>query len=132
MTREEAKEVLDNLVLLHNSIHQMDGRYGVELCTSDYIHIYWGLEDLAEAMEMYVSCEMTKYSTMQKSFVYKDVTFIQINDITALSDGTVKVQDKHIKVEPKGIFKDMQKVVDDFDKATGNLHADLGTLGVVE
>ena len=74
--------------------------------------------------------------SIKVSFEYEGVKFFELCEVkNPVSIDEIELVPKDGEIfnkEPQGIFKDMQKVVDDFDKATGNLHADLGTLGVVE
>lgn len=100
--------------------------------------VFKGIHEMCEILEIKPkrSYMGNAGTNIRVGFDFEGVYFFEICDVkTPIDIDDVELIPKEGEVfnrEPQGIFKDMQKVVDDFDKATGNLHADLGTLGVVE
>ena len=100
--------------------------------------VFKGIHEMCEILEIKPKRSyMGKAGTnMRVGFYFEGVFFFEIYELKSPIDiDDVELIPKEGEVfnrEPQGIFKDMQKVIDDFDKSTENIHADLGTLGVVE
>ena len=145
MTREEAKKYLDTVATAIHTLIDIDNQNGISICTMNpEFHIFSGIFQLSEALELPLQREWRNDSSypIELSFTYEGVKFYELCKIkTRKPDDIYSVElelsDKE-KVpfddsdETPEIFKGMQKAVDDFDSATSNIHAELGSLGVVE
>lgn len=146
MTKEEATFWLDNAVLIASSKKSLNGKYGIEFCDTnlDKIHIFVGLPQICKALGVEpekVVCRNNYDFPVELRFKYKGFVFFEkfkamaypeeVQPIYKISEQKA-LNEMSSNDEPLGIFKDIKKSFDEFDKATGNLHAELGTLGVVE
>lgn len=126
----DAVKALDDSRKISDTIHTC--HYGKECM------IYKGIYEMCDILGIEPERSFFGKSTenIKVSFEYEGVKFFELcevkNPVSLDEIELVPKEGEILNKEPQGIFKDMQKVVDDFDKATGNLHADLGTLGVVE
>ena len=145
MTKEEAQKYVDTVATAIHTLIDIDNQSGISICTMNKeFHIYSGIFSLAAALELPLKREWRSDSSypIELSFEYEGVKFYELCKIkTRKPDDIYSVElelsDKE-KVpfddsdETPEIFKGMQKAVDDFDSATSNIHAELGSLGVVE
>ena len=146
MTKEEATFWLDNAVLIASSKKSLNGKYGIEFCDTNFdkIHIFVGLPQICKALGIEPEkkvCRSNYEFPIELSFKYKEFVFFEkfkamtfpeeVQPLYKISEQKA-LKEMSSDDEPIGIFKDIKKSFDEFDKATGNLHAELGTLGVVE
>ena len=144
MTREEAIKFCDTVVDAINAMASLDNQFGIEIIVPNKdFHIYAGIFSLCDALGIDArrSFRDNKEWNVEVSFDYRGIKFYQLchakfelPDINSIELEQKYGEKLHIDDvdKPIGFFKDMQKTINEFDKATGNLHADLGTLGVVE
>ena len=142
MNREEAIKFCDTVVDAINILDSLDNQFGIEVIRqTKHYHIYAGIFNLCDALGVKANRAFRddKDWNVEVWFDYRGIRFFQlchakvelpdINDIELEPKGNEELP---MDNKPIGIFKDIKESFDEFDKATGNLHADLGTLGVVE
>ena len=146
MERNEAIKYLDTVVDAIEAINKLDDVEGISIIKKDpNLHIHNGIYTLCNALNIKPNKNYrndTEYP-VEVSFDYRGVHFFEIFKIKEnildienvelfMKEGEEELAISDDEKEPVGVFKDIKESFDEFDKATGNLHADLGTLGVVE
>lgn len=146
MERNEAIKYLDTVVEALKAINSLNGIEGIEIISkTNDLHIHHGIYTLCNALNIKPNRTHRKDTQypVEVAFDYQGVHFFEIFEIKEsildidnveliMKEGEEKLATSDDEKEPVGVFKDIKESFDEFDKATGNLHAELGTLGVVE
>ena len=144
MTKEEAKKYVDTVATAIHTLIDIDNQSGISICTiNKEFHIYSGIFNLAAALELPLEREWRSDSSypIELSFEYEGVKFYELCKIKTRKPDDIYSVELELS-EKEGapfddcdtpeIFKGMKEAIDTFDDNTKNIHADLGTLGVVE
>ena len=146
MTREEALKYLDTVAESFSILNDLDGKFGVATCEhyKDF-QIHTGIWSLCKALEIEPEKKWRsgeKEWNIEVTLNYRNIRFFELchADIPEVDLDKIAIQ---LKAEEKAemddvdatvdsvMFKEMDKVIEDFDKATTYSHADNGVLGEV-
>lgn len=148
MTKEEAIKILDRLADACEVIsdkNEMYKEYGIKMCGSqNYIHFDKGIFEICKALGIkpHRKWHSDTSEFIKVYFNYRDIEFmalyravlprptIDVNSVELQLDDSEKASFEEVK-ESVGIFKDMDKVIQDFDNATTYNHEESGVLGKV-
>ena len=145
MTREEAIKYVDTVADAYKVLNEIDGRNGITTCEKfSRFQIDTGIWRMCEALSVEPEKEFrgSEKWNVEVFFKYRGVTFFELfhADIPEVDLNKISIQ---LKAEEKAemddvdatvdsvMFKEMDKVIEDFDKATTYSHADNGVLGEV-
>lgn len=133
MNRLAAVKFLDEVVAAYDILNDLELKYGVVSCSNfkEY-HIYKGIYDICNAIGITPEKKwhQTNHERVYVSFEYNGVHFFELFDVKETAD-VESVELEGIDDEHIGLFKDMDKVVKNFDEATTYNHEDSGVLGKV-
>jgi hypothetical protein len=145
MTKDELISWCDKIVDAIEILRGMEnGVDAIKICKLDAsFHIYSGIFYMSEVLGVPLKREWIGGDSYQLriSFIYRGVKFFElctvkdnfnIENVKIVYKDREKLPMDDVDEKPEGIFADMNKVVQDFDEATKNIHAELGSLGVVE
>lgn len=138
MTRELAIEWLDKQVDAINVLNTPTD-FGVEVCCKiDSVCIFSGFFVLANAIGAIVKRERFDAGTynVKVSFEYRGITFSSLYraEIPEYDINSLELKPKEgeeLFDEPVGVFKEMDKIIEDFNDATNYTHKESGVLGEV-
>ena len=134
MKKEEVYKFLDEAADAVLSLANLSDKYGITICNDrQYIHIYEGIFDICEAAGIKPKREWRndyEYD-VEVYFEYKGVRFMSLYK-SVVRDVDINTVELELSEDEKvGVFKEMDKIVKDFDEATNYTHKDSGVLGEV-
>ena len=138
ITKELAIEWLDKQVDAINVLNTSTD-FGVEVCgKTEYVNLYSGLFALAKAIGAKVKRERFPSDThnVKASFNYRGIEFLSLYNVKLPEVDLYSLElepkcEEELFEEREGIFKDMNKIIKDFDEATSYSHKESGVLGNV-
>ena len=141
MTKEEAYKLLDKVVdaiEYVNSFQENFKELGVETCSKvDYINISSGIFKLCEVLGIKPERKWWDNGSydIKVFFMYRGVEFLslyngKIDRNIDINSVELVLKDSEKETESE-LFKEMDKVIEDFDRATTYNHEDSGVLGKV-
>ena len=134
MKKEEVYKFLDEAADAALTIANLGDKYDITICNDmPYIHIYDGIFDICEAAGIKPKRRWRKdpEHDVEVYFEYKGVLFMSLYK-SVVRDVDINTVELELSEDEKvGVFKEMDKIVKDFDEATKYTHNNSGVLGEV-